>query len=66
MEVSLPRYFRLLFDKGFEFSGLREVLENKLVLNRKRFKAGEDEEDSFFCAEIDDDDLTWDVNETEW
>jgi hypothetical protein len=42
----LPRYFRLLFDEEFGFSGSREVLENKLVLNRKSFKAEEDEDSS--------------------
>jgi hypothetical protein len=35
------------------------------LLNNKDYKAGEDMEDFFLCAEIDYDDLPWDINETQ-
>jgi hypothetical protein len=47
---------------------LRELLENKLVLGERGSKSlGYGELDDYFlCAEIDDEDLSWDVKEVDW
>lgn len=68
-EVALPHYFRTLWKVGL-FEDLddqfKEILRNKLVLVR----IVPDEEGlysgQFLCAEIDDEDLPWDIKETQW
>lgn len=54
----------LLNDSQGDFDGL---LDNKLVLDKGVCRAGEgDFENYFFCAEVSDEDLPWDINETDW
>ncbi|CZR55437.1 uncharacterized protein PAC_05325 [Phialocephala subalpina] len=71
--VHYPRWFRdieqegdeLLDDESGDFEGL---LEDKLVLDRGYHTAGDADKypDNFFCAQVSDEDLPWDVNETDW
>ncbi|RDL32969.1 uncharacterized protein BP5553_08408 [Venustampulla echinocandica] len=73
--INLPMYYRKLSDE-VRFARdaaeikmlLNDLLENNLKLSPFRLrKAGEDMlSDSFLCGEIDDDDLPWDLEETDW
>ncbi len=46
---------------------LRELLENRLVLDKGRVLAGEDEyKNGFLCAEIADSELPWNLEEEDW
>jgi len=46
---------------------LKELLENKLVLDRRPFRAGEDDyKYVFLSAEVTDYELPWDPEELEW
>ena len=43
------------------------VPKKNLLLDREGREAGAgDWEDYFFCAEIEDDDLPWDITEVDW
>jgi len=73
--INLQLYFRTRYEKvvgtttsddGWLTPALQRVLLNRLKLDRNDFEAGfSDCIDSFLCAEINDEDLPWDVNETE-
>jgi hypothetical protein len=73
-EAELPAFYRELSkkqddNKEYPFSNaLKEVLENNLVLIRqgKELIESSDYDYYFLCAEIDDEDLPWDVNEIDW
>ncbi len=68
-KMNLPKYFRFLQGSvAFRFSELfKLVLMNNLTIGIRGPEAGEAGcEDQFFCAEIDDEELPWDVNETDW
>ncbi len=59
----MPRNF---FDDDLELS---ELLKNNLVLNRLELRSGDEDEeeaDYFLCAEIEDEDLPWDITELDW
>jgi hypothetical protein len=44
-----------------------DLFESKLVLCRGLYKPGDGCcKDNFLCAEIDDEDLPWDTNKTDW
>ncbi|KAF7958335.1 hypothetical protein EAE96_001886 [Botrytis aclada] len=74
--ASLPEYFRAF---GEESSGVfalavSDILQNRLIFN-KSLRAGDnqfsgntyyDVQSHFLCAEIKDEDLPWDLNETDW
>jgi len=75
-EMNFPKFFR----RVLEYQGLPEdidmddlnipdLLRNNLVLDRTTRLPGKDhttDEDYFLCAEIDDEDPPWDLNETDW
>ncbi|TGO24739.1 hypothetical protein BPAE_0096g00450 [Botrytis paeoniae] len=75
-QVSLPEYFQAF---GEESSGIfalavSDILKNELIFN-KSLRAGDiifsgktynDVQSHFLCAEIKDEDLPWDLNETDW
>ncbi|KAK0104413.1 hypothetical protein ONS95_004706 [Cadophora gregata] len=70
---SLPQYYRNILSAGpwdspdHEIdSKLEDILENKLPFPPK-LNAGDDGyEENFFCVEIADEDLPWDVEESIW
>jgi hypothetical protein len=74
--INLPLYFRSLYEKSVgsmtdDAAGLKCALKrplfNRLMLDGNEFEAGYcDCQDIFLCAEIDDEDLPWNVNETKW
>lgn len=47
--------------------GLRALLEDKLVLEKRFGGSGEaDVKEGFLCADIEDKDLPWDLNDEDW
>ncbi len=63
--VSLPVYFRKVHSMGLIDAS--KLLTNNLVLHGRDYLAGEgDYQDWFLCAEISDEDLPWDITQTEW
>jgi len=47
--------------------GLDDLLRNKLALDRNARVSGMDgANNSFLCVEISDEDLPWDLEETDW
>ncbi|KAE8442861.1 hypothetical protein EG329_002603 [Mollisiaceae sp. DMI_Dod_QoI] len=63
--VSLPVYFRKVHSMGLIDAS--KLLTNNLVLQGRDYLAGEgDYQDWFLCAEISDEDLPWDITQTEW
>jgi hypothetical protein len=73
-QLNLPKFFRNIADMddvpgGFEVEDLclTDSFMNNLVLDGKWLIAGEDSvEDYFLCAAIKDEDLPWDLDETDW
>ena len=76
-DICFPRYFRSLSKIAYwEETKLHEddvidqfdaVLKKNLLFGREGREAGVgDWEDYFFCAEIEDDDLPWDITEVDW
>jgi hypothetical protein len=72
--ISLPRYFSKLrgsIDQVFP-EGLAEALDillgSNLTLTGSNDRPGQPGmyQDTFLCAEIDDEDLPWDVDQTDW
>ncbi|TGO39697.1 hypothetical protein BHYA_0049g00330 [Botrytis hyacinthi] len=75
-QVSLPEYFQAF---GEESSGIfalavSDILKNELIFN-KSLRAGDivfpkkkhnDVQSYFLCTEIKDEDLPWDLNQTDW
>ncbi|TGO08202.1 hypothetical protein BTUL_0221g00190 [Botrytis tulipae] len=75
-QVSLPEYFQAF---GEESSGIfaravSDILKNELIFN-KPLRAGDivfpgktpnDVQSYFLCVEIKDEDLPWDLNQTDW
>jgi hypothetical protein len=73
-QLNLPKFVRNIADMddvpgGFEVEDLclTDSFMNNLVLDGKWLIAGEDSvEDYFLCAAIKDEDLPWDLDETDW
>ncbi|KAI9648199.1 hypothetical protein NHQ30_002831 [Ciborinia camelliae] len=76
---TLPRYFRLLANHDNTFAEiLKNVLSCELHMpSESNYEAGGDDSDDnenlihansnqFFCARLMDEDLPWDLNETDW
>jgi hypothetical protein len=66
----LPRYMRRIRDAGMNIlsrENLDNLLRNRLVLNHCAYRAGDFLcYDHFLCATIADEDLPWDLTETDW
>ncbi|KUJ24557.1 uncharacterized protein LY89DRAFT_776649 [Mollisia scopiformis] len=82
VRLKLPEFLRQIFRNSPLIANLTKdrcggLLDSKLVIDKGTYQVGvddarrgrgglEDCNDRFFCAEIDDEDLPWDINETEW
>ncbi|KAF7911437.1 uncharacterized protein EAF01_002944 [Botrytis porri] len=75
-QVSLPEYFQTFGEdsSGIFALAVSDILKNELIFN-KSLRAGDilfpgktqnDIQAHFLCAEIKDEDLPWDLNETDW
>ncbi|CAL3972352.1 unnamed protein product [Diplocarpon coronariae] len=58
----LPEYYRMWKDEFGGMQSLKALMQNNLRLSPNEKAGG----DVFLCAEIDDADLPWDVNEVDW
>lgn len=70
MLVLVPRLLAKFCSRGVlnqMDEDLVNLLENKSVLVRPNNDIGKDDlEDQFLCAEVDDEDLPWDITENDW
>lgn len=68
--VLLPKFFQAVFQNTQDWGSseeITELLSNNVTLDRRVLVVGDRyKPDSFFCAQIDDEDLPWDVNQIEW
>jgi len=70
--ASLPQYYRRLYEDPtvpqLAKVIIKPLMENNFKLDKKEFKAGEDGEyeDHFLFVEIADEDLPWDLNQSDW
>lgn len=67
-EQRYPCFLRKLEKAGdFTHEAFEGIFESNLVLAKSMYKVGKVEcVDNFLCAEVDDKDLPWDINELDW
>jgi hypothetical protein len=69
--ISLPLYYRNMYNNLSAYKTLREsvapLVKNNLAFAGSGNSSGETlYNDSFLCAEIEDEDLPWDITEFDW
>jgi hypothetical protein len=68
--ILLPHYFHMLYKKGLGSDiangALSAVFANNLVFSSQLEAGNGFYKEQFFCAEIADEDLPWDIDEQEW
>jgi hypothetical protein len=72
-DILYPKFFRLCYehivnnyDNGQVYCLFSQLLENKLALNKDAVAGVGDFADFFLCCELKDDELPWDVTQTNW
>jgi hypothetical protein len=72
-EILFPKFLRLCYEyiennykDGPIYPPFSRLLANKLALNEDAVAGAGDFADFFLCCELDDDELPWDVTQTDW